>query len=60
MIHVLTQHIGPDELLVATKVEFDGSLSIDGLAAAIDACEARIRAAVPIASRIYIEPDLKA
>ncbi len=60
VIHVLTQHIGPDELLVATKVEFDGSLSIDGLAAAIDACEARIRAAVPIATRIYIEPDLKA
>ncbi len=60
VIYVVTQHIGPDELLVATKVEFDGSLSIDGLAAAIDACEARIRAAVPIATRIYIEPDLKA
>ena len=58
VIHVLTQHIGPDELLVAVKVEFDRSLTIEGLAAAIDAAEARIRAAVPIATRIYIEPDL--
>jgi cation diffusion facilitator family transporter len=60
VIHVLTQHIGPDELLVAVKLEFDRSLTIEGLAAAIDACEARIRAAVPIANRIYIEPDLTA
>lgn len=59
VIHMLTQHIGPDELLVAVKVEFDPTLSIEQLAAAINACEARIRGSVPIARRIYIEPDLR-
>ena len=29
-----------------------------GLAAAIDAAEARLRAAVPITQVIYVEPDL--
>jgi cation diffusion facilitator family transporter len=60
VIRCLTQHLGPDDLLVAVKVEFDPGLTIEGLAAAIDAAEARIRAAVPVARHIYIEPDLKA
>jgi len=58
VIHMLTQHLGPDELLVAAKVDFDPSLSVTDLAGAIDACEARIRSAVPIAAVIYLEPDL--
>lgn len=58
IIDLRTQHIGPDEILVAGKVEFERSLSNPELADAIDECEAEIRAAVPIAKRIYIEPDL--
>lgn len=58
VIHMLTQHLGPDELLVAAKVHFNPSLSVADLAEAIDACEARIRSAVPIATVIYLEPDL--
>jgi cation diffusion facilitator family transporter len=58
LIHVRTQHIGPEELLVAGKVEFDANLTVSGLADAIDATEQRIRAAVPIAAVIYLEPDL--
>jgi len=58
LIHMRTQHLGPDELLVAAKVEFDRSLSVPALAGAIDAVEGRIRAAVPIARVIYLEPDL--
>jgi cation diffusion facilitator family transporter len=57
IIHLRTLHLGPDELLVAAKVEFD-SPSVPDLAGAIDAVEARIRAAVPIARVIYVEPDL--
>lgn len=60
IIHVLTQHLGPEELLVAAKVELDPSLSVAAVAATINECETRIRAAVPIATRIYIEPDLTA
>lgn len=59
VIHLRTLHLGPDELLVATKVEVTAGDSADGIAAAIDAAEARVRAAVPIATLIYIEPDLR-
>jgi cation diffusion facilitator family transporter len=58
VIHMLTQHIGPDELLVAAKLEFDPALSVRELTAAIDACEKRVRTAVPIARVMYLEPDL--
>jgi cation diffusion facilitator family transporter len=58
IIHMRTQHMGPDELLVAAKVEFRADLGVAGLAAAIDGAEARMREAVPIAAHIYLEPDL--
>ena len=53
-----TLHLGPDELLVAAKLELAGSLSMREAADAIDAAEARVRSAVPIARVIYLEPDL--
>jgi cation diffusion facilitator family transporter len=58
LIHLKTQHLGPDELLVGVKLEFDHSLSIEQLAVAIDAAEQSLRAAVPIARVVYIEPDI--
>ncbi len=58
LIHIRTEHLGPDEILVAAKVEFDTALTFTELAAAIDGVEARIREAVPIARLIYIEPDV--
>jgi cation diffusion facilitator family transporter len=58
IIHLRTLHLGPEELLVAMKVGVVGSISVAALAQAIDAAEVRIRAAVPIARLIYIEPDL--
>jgi cation diffusion facilitator family transporter len=57
LIHMRTEHLGPDELLVAAKVDFDPTLSFPELARAIDETEARIRAAVPAAKLVYIEPD---
>ncbi len=60
VMHVLTQHLGPEELLVAAKLEFERSLSIAELAGAINGCEARLRSAVPIAKFVYLEPDLLA
>jgi divalent metal cation (Fe/Co/Zn/Cd) transporter len=57
VIHLRTMHLGPDELLVAAKVEIDAPSMAD-LARAIDAAEARVRAAVPIARVIYVEPDV--
>ena len=58
LIHIRTEHLGPDEILVAAKVEFDTALTFTELAAAIDRVEARIREAVPMARLIYLEPDV--
>ena len=59
VIHMKTQHIGPDELIVAAKVEFESTLSMAELAAAIDAAERALRDAVPIAKLVYLEPDIR-
>jgi len=57
VLHMRTQHIGPDQLLVAAEVQMDSGLDTAGVTAAIDRAEERIRAAVPIAEMIYLEPD---
>ncbi|MGD2043983.1 MAG: cation diffusion facilitator family transporter [Acidimicrobiia bacterium] len=58
VIDLKTQHIGPDELLVAGKLEFDRSLTNPQLSDAIDEVETALRRAVPLAMQIYLEPDL--
>ncbi|MGB8862060.1 MAG: cation diffusion facilitator family transporter [Ilumatobacteraceae bacterium] len=59
IIHLRTMHLGPDQLLVAAKLDFDPSLSVAQLAQAIDDAEAALRVAVPTAVTIYIEPDIR-
>jgi cation diffusion facilitator family transporter len=56
LIHLRTLQLGPDELLVAAKVDIDAP-DTTALADAIDGIEVRIRAAAPTAHLIYIEPD---
>lgn len=58
IIDLRTQHIGPEELLIAGKIEFERGFTNSRLADAVDAVEAAIRAAVPLAARIYLEPDI--
>ncbi|MGW1158537.1 cation diffusion facilitator family transporter [Streptomyces sp. NPDC002513] len=58
IIHMRTLHLGPEELLVAAKIAVRHDDTASQIAAAIDAAEARIRAAVPIARVIYLEPDV--
>lgn len=59
VIHLRTLHLGPEELLVAAKIEIAATASATDVAQAIDAAEQRVRAAVPIARVIYLEPDLR-
>ena len=58
IIHLRTMQQGPDEITVGAKIEFDPTLDVRGLAAAIDEAEAHVRARVPQARLIFIEPDL--
>jgi divalent metal cation (Fe/Co/Zn/Cd) transporter len=58
LIHLRTEHLGPDELLVAAKVEFSPDLTLRQLADVVNDVEAAIRATVPEARVIYLEPDV--
>jgi cation diffusion facilitator family transporter len=58
VIHLRTQYLGPDELLVAAKIAVPATMSTAALARVIDEAEARVRSAVPAARIIYLEPDL--
>lgn len=58
VIHIRTQYLGPEELLVAAKIALTPTLSTAEVAAAIDEAEARVRAKVAEARLIYLEPDL--
>jgi cation diffusion facilitator family transporter len=59
VIHLRTQHVGPEELLVAAKIEVVPTETAVQVAEAINEAEIRVRTAVPIATLIYLEPDLR-
>ena len=58
LVHLRTQHLGPDELLVAARVEMDPGLSLPEAARVIDEAQELVRARAPSARQIYIEPQL--
>ena len=59
VIHLRTQYLGPEELLIAAKIALRSGLPVEDVAREIDEAEARVRAAVPAARMIYLEPDLE-
>jgi cation diffusion facilitator family transporter len=58
VIHMKTMHLGPEELLVAAKIAVRPTDSAVEVARTIDAAEARVRVAEPVARVIYLEPDI--
>jgi len=58
VIHMRTVHMSPDSILVAAKIAVRPADTAAQVAAGIDAAEKRVRAAVPIAKTIYLEPDI--
>ena len=58
VIHLRTLHIGPDELLVGAKIAIAHNDTGAQIARDIDAAEAALRAAVPTATYVFLEPDL--
>jgi len=58
LIHLRTQHLGPEELLIGAKVGFIRDLTVAELAEAVDRVERSVRASVPTAGIMYIEPDV--
>ncbi len=58
VIHLRTQYLGPEEMLVGAKIALPPHTDLATVARIIDEAEARMREAVPAARVIYLEPDL--
>lgn len=58
LINLRTEHLGPDDVLVAAKLEFARDLTMAELAAAIDGVESDLRRAYPRAHLVFVEPDI--
>jgi cation diffusion facilitator family transporter len=57
IIHLRTMHQGPEDVLLATKLELACDTMPD-LARSIDTVEARVREAAPIVKLMFVEPDV--
>jgi cation diffusion facilitator family transporter len=58
VIHLKTLHIAPEEVLVAAKIAVPPGVSAATVAATIDAAERALRAAEPMATQVFLEPDI--
>lgn len=59
LINMRTLQLGPDDVLVAAKVELSAAVTTGAeVAQTIDIVEARMRTACPIANLIFLEPDV--
>lgn len=58
VIHLKTLHLGPEEVLVAAKIAVEPTDSAARVAEVIDNAEAAIRAANPMVTALYLEPDI--
>jgi len=58
VVHLRTLHLGPEDLLVAAKLTFAPDVPLRRVADVTNAVEATIRAQVPSARLVFIEPDV--
>ena len=54
---ILTMHLGPDFIVLAMKVAFEPTLSVDQVEQTINEIERRIREEQPNMKKIFVEPD---
>jgi cation diffusion facilitator family transporter len=59
VVELRTIHVGPDNLVVAAGIVVDATLDATGVANAIVDAEARVRAAAPFRTVIYLEPRVR-
>lgn len=56
VVHARTMHLGPLDVLLAVKVEFERGLTVEALEERINDIERALRASMPHLRRIYVEP----
>jgi cation diffusion facilitator family transporter len=58
LLHMRTEHIGPEELLVGAKIELVPGLRVEEVTEVVNRVETSVRRAVPSARIMYLEPDI--
>ena len=58
LIHLRTEHIGPDELLVGAKIELIDGLDVNEVVEIVNNVETAVRRSVPSVRVMYLEPDI--
>ena len=58
VIHMRSLQLGPEDILLAVKIEFNQRLNAKEISNLINGIEAEIRSEFPIIKKIYIEPDI--
>ena len=56
VVHIRTEHLGPDELLIGAKLECDPDMTLREVDRLIARAERRVRAVIASARVIYLEP----
>ena len=59
IIHLKTMHVAPEELLVAAKIAVSEHAGAVDVAETIDAAERAMRVAEPMATQVFLEPDIQ-
>lgn len=57
LIEIMTMHLGPEDVILAMKVAFDPTLTVEAIEVKINELEAQIREKLPKMTKIFIEPD---
>ena len=57
ILDLRTQHLGPEEVLIAGQVRMSPHLDLHGTISAIDRAEQRVRDVLPFRTYIFLEPD---
>lgn len=55
LVHVRTMHLGPEEVLLGMKIAVAPGTTAAEVATLVDGIEVKLRAALPILKRIYVE-----
>jgi len=58
VLHLRSLQLGPEDILLAAKIEFDHRLTTREISNLINAMESEIRQVFPSVRKIYIEPDV--
>ncbi|MCL1922254.1 MAG: cation diffusion facilitator family transporter [Propionibacteriaceae bacterium] len=58
LIHMRTIHLGPEEIMVAAKIDVERNKETAEVAAILDLAEDRVRSTNSMVTLMYLEPDL--